>query len=281
MNLEEIKKQKSTKELIEFGIINVDKPSGPTSFQTDEKIKKWLNLRKAAHFGTLDPKVTGVLPVALNRACKLSDYFMHKDKTYVGIMHLHKKIPRKKLEEEMKKFLGKIIQLPPKKSRVKRQERQREIKKFEIIETKNQDVLFLAKVQAGTYIRKLCSDLGEQIGGAHMLELRRTQAGIFKEQTTHTLYEIKEAIDEYNKCNEQPLRQLLIPAEIITEVLPILECKEESITELLRGRPIYPHDLTTKEVPEKFCIFSGNKFIEVAKKVDEPGLTARPEFVFN
>ena len=99
MDLEKIKKQKTIKELLEFSIINVDKPSGPTSFQIDEKIKKWLNLRKTSHFGTLDPKVTGVLPVALNRACKLSDYFMHKDKTYVGVMHLHEKIAKDRSEE--------------------------------------------------------------------------------------------------------------------------------------------------------------------------------------
>jgi H/ACA ribonucleoprotein complex subunit 4 len=281
MDLQTIKKHKTTEELLEFSIINVDKPSGPTSFQTDEKIKKWLKLKKAAHFGTLDPKVTGVLPVSLNRACKLSDYFMHKDKTYAGVMHLHKKTTKKKLEKEMKKFIGKIKQTPPKKSKVKRQERQRTIKKFEIIEIKGQDVLFLSKVQAGTYIRKLIHDLGENIGGAHMLELRRTQAGIFSEENTHTLYEVKKAIEEYKKGNEQPLRQLLIPAEIISEILPVVECKQESVTELLRGRPIYPKDLTTEEIPEKFVIFSGNKFIEVARKSEEVGIVARPEFVFN
>lgn len=156
VDLDKIRREKSIKELLEFSIINIDKPSGPTSFQTDEKIKRWLDLRKTSHFGTLDPKVTGVLPIALNRACKLSDYFMHKDKTYVGVMHLHEKITKERLEKEMKKFIGKIMQTPPKKSRVKRQEREREVKKFKIIEIKEQDVLFLAEVQAGTYIRKLC-----------------------------------------------------------------------------------------------------------------------------
>ena len=58
----DIKKNKSIKELLEFGIINIDKPSGPTSFQVSEQIKKVLGLRKTSHFGTLDPKVTGVLP---------------------------------------------------------------------------------------------------------------------------------------------------------------------------------------------------------------------------
>ena len=97
-------KNKSISELIEFGILNIDKPSNYTSFQTAEIVGKilkeaGLEIRKFSHFGTLDPKVTGVLPVALNRACKLTRWFMKKKKTYVGIMKLHKEIDEKKLRE--------------------------------------------------------------------------------------------------------------------------------------------------------------------------------------
>ena len=73
-NIEKIKKGKTTEELLEFGIINIDKSSGPTSFNVSHYVKKKLNLRKTSHFGTLDPKVTGVLPVSLNRACKLMGF---------------------------------------------------------------------------------------------------------------------------------------------------------------------------------------------------------------
>ena len=72
------------------------------------------------------------------------------------------------------------------------EKREREIKKFEILEKKGKDVLFIANVQAGTYIRKICSDLGDKIGGAHMLELRRTKASIFTEQTAINLYDFEE-----------------------------------------------------------------------------------------
>jgi len=283
MDLEKIKKEKSIKELLDFSIINVDKPSGPTSFQTDYKIKKWLNLRKTSHFGTLDPKVTGVLPIALSRACKLSGYFMHKDKTYIGVMHLHKdikpKIIQKIIDEE---FTGIIKQTPPRRSKVKRQEREREVKKFEILEKKDKDILFLAEVQAGTYIRKLISDIGEKIGGAHMTELRRTKAGIFSEEDKNfaDLYKIKEALEEYEKGNEEKLREILIPGEIIGEILPVVEIKEEAVEKLLTGKPIFDDDLKIKEdIPEKFAVFSGNIFIEVARKTNEPGILARPEFV--
>ncbi len=284
INLEKIKNKKSVKELLEFSIVNIDKPSGPTSFQVDEKVKKWLGLRKTSHFGTLDPKVTGVLPIALNRACKLSSYFMHKDKSYVGIMHLHSDVKEDKLKEEMKKFIGKIKQLPPKKSRVKRQEREREVKKFEILEKNEREILFLAEVEAGTYIRKLIHDLGREIGGAHMTELRRTKAGIFSEQDKEfiNLYEFKKAVDEFKKGKEEKLREILIPAEIIYKILPIVQVKEEAIKQLLTGKPLMKYDLKEK-LPdsEKFAVFLKDIFIEVARKVDEKDIIARPEFVFN
>lgn len=284
MNLDKIKKSKPIRELLDFSIINMDKPSGPTSFQTDEKIKNWLGLKKTSHFGTLDPKVTGVLPIALNRACKLSDYFMHKDKTYVGIIHLHSEITEKKLEEEMKKFVGKIKQLPPVKSRVKRQERTREVKRFEIIEKKEKDVLFIAEVEAGTYIRKLCSDLGEGVGGAHMTELRRTKASIFSEEDKNfiSLYDLQLAIEEYRNGNEEELRKILIPAEIITKILPVVQVSNKCINQLLTGKPLMKGEIIG-ELPdsEKFIVFLKDRFIEVARKSNEGDIIARPDFVLN
>ena len=167
----------------EFAILNIDKPSGPTSFDISDFVRKKLGLRKTSHFGTLDPKVTGVLPIALNRACKLTGFFLGEDKEYVGIMRIHEEVSLEKLNKAIKeKFLGVIKQTPPVKSRVKRVEREREIKKFEILEKEGNDILFKTTVQGGTYIRKLIDDLGKELGiGAHMLELRRTRAGIFKE----------------------------------------------------------------------------------------------------
>ena len=99
INLEKIKEKKSIKELLEFSIINIDKCTGPTSFSVSQFVKKTLGLRKTSHLGTLDPMVTGVLPIALNRACRLNDYLMHRDKTYVGIMRLHADVADKTLKE--------------------------------------------------------------------------------------------------------------------------------------------------------------------------------------
>src|SRR3989344_4124093 len=183
MYIESIKKRKTTEELLEFGIINIDKPSNPTSFDVSDFVRKKLGLKKTSHFGTLDPKVTGVLPIALSRACKLTGFFLGEDKECVGIMRLHEDISVEAVEKVIKdKFMGKIKQTPPKKSRVKRQEREREIISFEILEKNGKDFVFLAEVQGGTYIRKLISDLGDYIKiGAHMLEMKRVRAGIIGE----------------------------------------------------------------------------------------------------
>lgn len=156
INLEKIKQTKPIQELLEFSIINVNKPSRITSFGVVERIKNILGVTKTGHFGTLDLKVTGVLPIALGRACRLCEYFMHHDKVYVGKMHLHSDISKEILKQEMKKFNGRIMQKPPVKSAVKRVLRPRTINKFEITEKNERDVSFIADVEAGTYIRKLC-----------------------------------------------------------------------------------------------------------------------------
>lgn len=278
--------KKPLKELINFSIINMDKPVGPTSFSVDLFIKRSLGLNKTSHLGTLDPNVSGVLPIALGRACRLNDYFMHRDKVYVGIMHLHKDVPGAELNKEIKNFIGKIMQLPPIKSRVKRELREREIKRFEILEREEQDVLFLADVQAGTYIRKLIHDLGEKIGGAHMLELRRTKASIFSEEDSSfvNLYDFEKAVKIYEEAgDEKLLRKILIPAELaLLKVMPAVQAEEKNIKQLLTGKPLMKTDIEDK-IPseERFALFIGSQLIGIYKRVKEGDIIARPEFVFN
>jgi len=282
MDLNKIKKHKPIQDLLEFSIINIGKPSGPTSFDVVEKVRKILGARKTGHFGTLDPKVTGVLPVAINRACKLTNYFMHKDKVYVGKMYLHSDISEDDLKKEMEKFVGKIMQKPPVKSRVKRVLRPRTINKFKIIKKYGKKVEFIADVEAGTYIRKLISDLGDGIGGAHMIELRRIKAGIFEEKNSVSLEEIKEAFEECEDGKENKLRKILIPAEIISEILPVVQIKENNIKQILTGKPLMKNDFAD-ELPDSeiFAVFLEDKFIEIAHRVDEGDIIARAEFVLN
>ena len=138
-------KERTAEELIEYGIVNINKPKGPTSHQTSDYVKKILRIEKAGHSGTLDPAVTGVQPIALGRATRITQFLLTAPKEYVCLMHLHKEVEEEKLREVIKQFVGKIQQLPPIKSAVKRQLRTRKIYEFEILEIKKQDVLFRVK----------------------------------------------------------------------------------------------------------------------------------------
>jgi len=268
---------KKLKDLIEFGILNIDKPSGPTSFDISDLVRKKLGLRKTSHFGTLDPKVTGVLPIALNRACKLTGYFMGHDKIYIGIMRIHEEKNMKDIQKIIdKEFTGKIKQTPPVKSRVKRQEREREVKKFKLFEQDGKSIVFEAHVQAGTYIRKLISDLGEKIGGAHMLELRRTQAGMFEEKNSITLYELDKAIEE------DKLHKIITPGETIRKFYEVIELKKDSLDHILTGKPIYDQDLSQKYKIKKgeiVCAFNKDRFVGIYTVIKEGDLFAKAKFV--
>lgn len=284
MNIEKIKDKKTIKELLEFGIINFDKPEDCTSFDVVDFVRKRLKLRKTSHFGTLDPMVTGVLPIALNRGVKLSGFFIGEDKEYEGVMMIHEDVSIEKIKKVIKeKFIGKIIQLPPVKSRVKRQEREREIKKFELLEKDGKNISFRVECQGGTYIRKLIHDLGEEMGiGAQMTRLRRIRAGIFKVEKSVTKENFERAVEEYGKGNEKLLRELIIPAEIVSEVYPTANVKKEYVEKIFHGAPIDYKFLTEKKDLEKgkiVCIFSEGKFIGMFKVVNENSFFARPEFV--
>jgi len=283
-----MKQEKPIIELLEFSIINVDKSADMTSFVCADRVRKIVGAKKAGHTGTLDPMVTGVLPVLLNRATRLSNYFMKKDKVYVGKMLLHKDISEKKLKDEMEFFIGKIMQKPPVKSRVKRVLRERTVNKFKIIKKDGRIVEFESDVQAGTYIRKLISDLGEKIGGAHMTELRRTRAGLFKVTQSHKLEEIQKAYEEYKNGKEENLRKMLIPAEIVKQLVTSLQVKEESVKMLLNGKPLAKEDIIGK-IPnsEQFSVFFKERFIGIYNGIDpllnEKGncVIAKPQFIMN
>ncbi len=212
------------KEMIEYGIINLDKPAGPTSHQAADYAKKILGIKKAGHSGTLDPKVTGVLPIALGKGTKIVQFLLPAGKEYICLMHLHKPIEPKKITKTMNEFVGKIKQLPPIKSAIKRQWRFRKIYYIEIlnISEDNQNILFKVGCQAGTYIRKLCHDIGNTLGcGAHMTKLRRTKAGNFNERTTlATLQDVADAFHYYKEGSEQSLRNIIHPIEFAASHLP-------------------------------------------------------------
>lgn len=223
-------------EIIDYGVVNVDKPRGPTSHQVSEFLQNILGIGKAGHSGTLDPAVTGVLPVALGRATRVVQTLLKAGKEYVGIMHLHKEVEEDKLKKVCDDFVGRIKQLPPVKSSVKRDWRFRNVYYFNIIEKDGREVLFQVGCQAGTYIRKLIHDIGTKLGGAHMAELRRTKAGPFNESTLVTLQDITDAFHFYkNEGNENFIRKVIQPVEKAVEHMPKIWVFDTTVDSLCHG----------------------------------------------
>mgnify|MGYP001072362769 CR=1 FL=1 len=223
---------------IGHGIINLDKPSGPTSHEVVAWVKKILKVDRAGHSGTLDPGVTGVLPVMLKEATKISQVLLYSGKEYVCVMRLHSTVSRERVEEIMKEFVGEIYQRPPLRSSVSRHLRTRRIYYLDDLELLRNRVLFKVGCQAGTYIRKLCSDIGEALGsGAHMEELRRTRAGPFTEdEDLVNLYDLYEAYHTWvEEEDESLLRKIIKPMEKALEHLPKIYLRDSAVDSICHG----------------------------------------------
>ena len=227
---------RAVKGLLTYGVVDVDKPEGPTSHQVSAYVRSILKCGKAGHSGTLDPKVTGVLPVALGKATRVTSALLSAGKEYVCLMRVLKPVDEKKLREVLKSFVGKIKQLPPKKSAVKRQQRYRSVYYLEVLEIQGQDVLFVTGTQAGTYIRKLCHDIGVKLGvGANMAELRRTKAGPFKEETLCTMQDLTDAYHFYMQGDDKLLKKLIMPVEKAVGHLPKIWIIDTAVDSVCHG----------------------------------------------
>lgn len=233
--------KRTVEQLLEFGIINLNKPKGPTSHNVVDTVRKILQAKKAGHSGTLDPAVTGVLPTALGRATRALQALLSAGKEYTGIMRLHKDVPEEKLKQTLNKFVGKITQLPPVKSAVARKEREREIYYLKVLEINKREVLFQVGCQAGTYIRKLVHDIGKELEtGAHMTQLHRTKAGGFQTENTVTLQDLEDGIWYWkNVGNEKLLRHCIKPAEEIVAELEKVWIADEAVDNICHGAPVF------------------------------------------
>ncbi len=243
--------EKRTLEMhLKLGAINLDKPSGPTSHEVVAWVKRILELEKAGHSGTLDPKVTGILPTLLGNATRVMDTLLLAGKEYICLMHVHKPQPKKRVLEVCNEFVGPIYQTPPLKSAVVRQLRIRTIYYLEVLEIEGQQVLFRAGCEAGTYIRKLCFDIGLALGtGASMEELRRTKAGPFREdETLVTLHQLKDAYEIWKETgDESGLRRVILPVEAALRHLPRLTIADNAVDAICHGAPLAAPGLLSLE----------------------------------
>lgn len=242
--------QRSLKQHLSLGAINLDKTSGPTSHEVAAWVKRILEIDKAGHTGTLDPKVTGILPVLLEDATRIMETLLLAGKEYICLMRLHKPVPKKRIMEVCLEFMGHIFQKPPLKSSVVKERRVRTIYYLDVLEIEEQHVLMRVGCEAGTYIRKLCFDIGLALGcGANMEELRRTRAGPFREdKTLVTLHNLADAMAAWKeKGDETALRRCIQPVETALCHLPRLVIADNAVDAVCHGAPLAAPGLLSLE----------------------------------
>jgi H/ACA ribonucleoprotein complex subunit 4 len=231
--------ERPSEKYMQFGVINLDKPAGPTSHEVAAWTKRILKIETIGHGGTLDPKVTGVLPITLLDATKIVQALLYSGKEYVCVMKLHGDVAESQTKQVLAEFEDEILQRPPLRSAVKRQIRTRRIYRNEFIEQDGRNVLFKVACEGGTYIRKLCFDIGEILGvGAHMQELRRSRAGPFTEEspTKVTLHDVAYWFGEY-QTNKDPanLHKIIQPMENALELTPKIVIRDSAVDAICHG----------------------------------------------
>ncbi len=233
---------RNIEELLNACFVNIDKPRGPTSHQVTYWVKYILGVKKVGHAGTLDPKVTGVLPIAINRATKLLEYLQKKSvKEYIAIMHLHKDVSYEEVKNALLSFVGEIWQLPPVRSAVKRVWRKRKIYDIKVLEAEGRDILLYFKVESGVYIRKLIHDIGQYLKiGAHMTNLRRIAVDGFKEDSVVTLHDLEAAMYLWKYENDDKLlKRFLIPVEFMCKFMKKVWIFDNAVANVVLGAPLY------------------------------------------
>ena len=278
------------------GILNVYKPKGITSHNVVSFVRKQLNIKRVGHTGTLDPLATGVLPVLIGNATKLSDIIMADEKKYkarvtLGITTdtddstgeiIEKKdvsVSESELKDVIKTFVGEIEQIPPMYSAIKVDgqklyqlarrgvEIERKARNVTIYDIKISDfdgVNFDMEVHCskGTYIRALCRDIGEELGtGAVMSELERTMSGIFTKENSYTFEKIEKCVElgEIEKI-------LLKPDDVLGEFLRV-DVTGEFAQKIKNGIRLRPAQLGIKNYSENkiFKIYEDNKLLCLLK----------------
>lgn len=249
------------------GVLNIYKEKGYTSHDVVACLRRIIGQKKIGHTGTLDPDAEGVLPVCLGRATKLCDMLTDKDKTYETVLLLGKttdtqdisgeileekdtgSVTEQMAEEAVLKFIGEYDQVPPMYSALKvggrrlyelaregktveRKSRKVTIHDIRILQISLPRIRMEVECSKGTYIRTLCSDIGDQLGtGGCMEELLRRKVGRFRLEESRKLSEIEQLV------NEGQLSEALIPLDEMFTELPRIVMKQEWVFPVYNGNP--------------------------------------------
>ena len=213
------------------GVLVIDKPTGMTSHDVVNIVRRGTGIRRAGHTGTLDPRASGVLVVLVGTAVRLSEYISASDKRYQAIIRMGTAtdtydaegaftreevtvdVTEEQFEAELEKFVGEVEQTPPAYSAVKvngrkayemarkgeevvLEPRMIQVHHLEVLEWATPEVVVDVHCSSGTYIRSLANDLGEVLGcGAYLVGLRRTKNGRFSLRDAVPLRKLKESFE--------------------------------------------------------------------------------------
>jgi len=279
------------------GFLVIDKPAGVTSHDVVAKVRRALNTKKVGHTGTLDPFATGVLPIAVGDGTKAIQFLDESEKEYRAVLRLGistdtqdltgrpiaerdwSGVSARDLERLLPRFLGAVPQLPPMFSAIKRDgvplyqlarkgiEIERELREVVIHELAFEwirlpEACFTVRCSRGTYVRTLTHDLGEALGcGAHLLELRRTRSGLFREEDAVTLDALADAADKPS---------LLLPVDRALEHLAALTLNEQGTRKVGNGVAPTDEELTEPALAgladgERVRLYAGERFAAVGE----------------
>ena len=258
------------------GIILLDKAKGESSNYALQRIKRLFHAKKAGHTGSLDPLATGVLPLCLGEATKISQFLLDSDKRYMAKVKLGERTDSGDSEgvvidvqrridvdydavvQTLTKFEGEIKQLPPMYSAlkhhgvplyklarkgisIKRKVRPVTIHKIGLMNFDNNIAEIDVTCSKGTYIRTLADDLGQELGcGAHVIELRRLQAGVFSIDQCRGSNELEKIKESFGLSG---LDKVIVPMERAVEKLPEVVLASETARDIRNGQAVSFHEL--------------------------------------
>ncbi len=231
--------KRTIEEKLNNSIVLIDKPYGPTSHQVSYWVKQIFNLKKTGHSGTLDPHVTGVLPIALGKGTKIIQALKLANKEYVGVLKVSSNPSLNAAKKVAEKMIGKIKQTPPEMAAVKRIERTRKIYYLEILEVQENEILFRIGCEKGFYVRVFCKQFARALNSKGvMIDLRRTKAGLFNESD---LVFLQDLVDEYvfwKEDKKNKLNDLLRPVEEGVKSLGKVYVKDSAVNSICYGASV-------------------------------------------
>lgn len=292
------------------GIVVLDKANGLSSNAALQEVKRLYEANKAGHAGSLDPLATGVLPVCLGEATKVSQFLLDSDKRYRARIKLGIRtdtgdsegsiiernegisVSRKAIERALTKFKGEVEQVPPMHSAIKmngvplyklarkgiaveREPRLVTLYQICLVEFVNSELELEISCSKGTYIRTIADDLGQELGcGAHVIELRRTQAGVFTEKDSISSEEL--ALEKENRGLDK-IDQFLIPMDRAIQDLP-----EVNLPSITAGHVKNGQAVLVRHLPKNGLVrmYEDEQFIGIGS-IDDDGKVAPKRLIIN